>query len=355
MPRLRLLAVAAGLAISAAPIVAQDTQQKTHTVKRGDTLWDIAKLYLNDPFLWPEIYRVNTDVIEDPHWIYPGEVLRIPDIASLQQRSRDEMAAQQPRRQAPEPEAPPPKAAVYQSMVLTIPHTAVRAKEYLASPYAAPDGGPRDAGRIVSRASGGSTQVTKTMDDRLLQFDMVVIEPPAGVHPVKGDRFLVFRLGDHLGGKRQVVEPVGTVQVEDEGTGNGVVIASTRDFFHDVMIGNRLMVMDTLVARTDVYPSATDSPLMNTIQWLQRAPLLPSIGDYMIVGFTANDGVVTGDQISIVRPRGKDKNGDQLPDEVLGVAQIHRVTEQGASAILIQVNSAGIGVGSTVRLTAKMP
>ena len=35
----------------------------SHTVKRGDTLWDIAKLYLGDPFLWPDIYRLNTDVV----------------------------------------------------------------------------------------------------------------------------------------------------------------------------------------------------------------------------------------------------------------------------------------------------
>src|SRR4029078_11220132 len=51
---------------------------KTHTVKRGDTLWDISKTYLGDAFLWPEIYRLNTDIIEDPHWIYPNQVLNLP-------------------------------------------------------------------------------------------------------------------------------------------------------------------------------------------------------------------------------------------------------------------------------------
>ena len=47
-----------------------------YVVKKGDTLWDISKLFLDKAWLWPELWRNNTQ-IENPHLIYPGDTLRL--------------------------------------------------------------------------------------------------------------------------------------------------------------------------------------------------------------------------------------------------------------------------------------
>jgi nucleoid-associated protein YgaU len=47
----------------------------SYTVKRGDTLWDISKLFLKSPWRWPQLWGMNMDQIRNPHLIYPGQLL----------------------------------------------------------------------------------------------------------------------------------------------------------------------------------------------------------------------------------------------------------------------------------------
>src|SRR2546421_1995112 len=74
---------AAGAGAAAAPAPPVETgpalkpgAPKHYTVKRGDTLWGIATMYLRDPWLWPEVWIINPQV-PNPHLIYPGDTLAL--------------------------------------------------------------------------------------------------------------------------------------------------------------------------------------------------------------------------------------------------------------------------------------
>lgn len=66
-----LLAAIVGAA-SAKPKWMNPQAPDFYTVKKGDTLWDIAGMYLEEPWRWPEIWAEN-QTIENPHLIYPGD------------------------------------------------------------------------------------------------------------------------------------------------------------------------------------------------------------------------------------------------------------------------------------------
>ncbi|MGE3725325.1 MAG: LysM peptidoglycan-binding domain-containing protein, partial [Candidatus Sericytochromatia bacterium] len=72
--------VAAAPAVQRAESLSTGEQVKldSYTVKRGDTLWDIAGVKLGDNKKWPLLFALNKDQIKNPDLIYPGQVLTIP-------------------------------------------------------------------------------------------------------------------------------------------------------------------------------------------------------------------------------------------------------------------------------------
>jgi nucleoid-associated protein YgaU len=55
-------------------------QPERYAVQRGDTLWGISareQIYHN-PFMWPLIYKANSQQIRDPDRIFPRQILAIP-------------------------------------------------------------------------------------------------------------------------------------------------------------------------------------------------------------------------------------------------------------------------------------
>ncbi len=59
-----------------------------YIIKKGDTLWDIAGKFLNNPYLWPKIWEKNK-YITDPHWIYPGDPLVIEKVETVKQTQEE--------------------------------------------------------------------------------------------------------------------------------------------------------------------------------------------------------------------------------------------------------------------------
>ncbi len=68
-----------GEPVAAAPAPAaaapRSSLDDAYTVKPGDTLWDLSGRFLNNPWYWPKIWSYNPE-ITNPHWIYPGNLLR---------------------------------------------------------------------------------------------------------------------------------------------------------------------------------------------------------------------------------------------------------------------------------------
>jgi hypothetical protein len=71
-----LLGLLCSFGVFAQQVELQSDHPETYTVVRGDTLWDIAERFLQNPWLWPEIWQANPQ-IENPHLIYPGDVIRL--------------------------------------------------------------------------------------------------------------------------------------------------------------------------------------------------------------------------------------------------------------------------------------
>ncbi len=63
---------------------------RVHIVVRGDTLWDLAQRYYDNPFLWPQIWDANK-YIPNAHWIYPSDPVIIPPLTPIS----EEMIAQE--------------------------------------------------------------------------------------------------------------------------------------------------------------------------------------------------------------------------------------------------------------------
>ncbi|MEA3246210.1 MAG: LysM peptidoglycan-binding domain-containing protein [Gemmatimonadota bacterium] len=357
-----LLAIAAAVGGAPAVAVAQEPTGRpaTHTVKKGDTLWDLAREYLGDPFQWPQIYRLNGELIKDPHWIYPGQVFKLPGGTAVapaaaapsgQQQQAGPRASRTSTMTVFDPRTRGVGAAASRQALLTAaPRTAVRAGEYLQSPFMWAVGGPADGGHIDGTAE--TLGVGINADVRPIQaLEEVYVTLPRGTAASPGARLMSYRLGDVITGQGQVVVPTGIVRITKD-VGKGRALAVLVEKFEDVFAAQGVTAADTLAMPVNVFPNRVEFGLSTRVTWVHLDPQLAMPGNKVILAAGSGQGLVTGDQLSLrLMPAGSDGAGDAE----VAIAQVTRVTPWGATATLLSVRDGGIAPGMRAQVSAKMP
>jgi LysM repeat protein len=159
------------------PIAMNPNAPDSYVVKRGDTLWGIAKVFLRDPWYWPEIWQVNPQV-QNPHLIYPGDTLRLVyvDGRPTIQLERGDVARAVPRIRS-EP---------LQTAVTTIPYETVAA--FMSKPTV-----------LTKEQIKTAPYVLSTLDSHVVTAEGNVVYARGFASPAAlGTHYNVVRVGDAL-------------------------------------------------------------------------------------------------------------------------------------------------------------
>ena len=351
-------------------VSADTTKEVKHVVKKGDTLWDLANFYLKDPFRWPEIFRRNTDVVENPHWIYPGEIIRIWGTevrteALARADSSGEVVSHVVARPAP----PQPSGGGSDMTVFASPMSraaaamatgdvigrpragGVRRGELEAAPYADRDGGPRGAGRLVASVDRPGIK-TSIVQSRYQLNDDLYLELPRGQAAHLGDTFMSYVLGPDLGDNGQLVVPTGILRIEALTPGQRPVARIIRQF-GAIKLDQNIIGAPDLSLPTGTLSSVVGGP-RGRVVYVHDEPVLPSIGHYVVISPNAKSGIHVGDEITFIDNSTGREDENPAPPVIAGTAQVVRVTPYGSTAIIVKQIQPTIRDGMPVRLTGKM-
>ncbi len=370
-------------------------QQGTHVVVKGNTLWHLAGHYLGNPFLWPLIYEANTDRIEDPHWIYPGQVFVIPGLEGARETPAGEIPGaaeirevavvspgQQPGALAPgdlpacpgrgnrtvfwegaegergcEMEIPGPDRRtvfyVTTSDEVMSGAWATREEQLYAVPlglvYSTPWLEPweTEVGNVGTIARFSGVNMDASPRDRATYLERLQIELEEGVQLHVGDLLQSYEVGRSEEGLGQVVRPTGVlavVDIEDPG-----VVAMVSGEFGRVRIGQHLRLAPGYSMAPGVVAQDVESTLTATILGYNLDLAVHGFGSVAFLDVGEAEGIRPGDEFSAY----VNKDGGWSGEEAARF-QVILVNGRVSSARVVTVNDPAVEVGSQVVLRKKM-
>lgn len=370
------------LAVPATEALAQEALPQTHTVRKGDTLWDLAQLYLKDPFLWPGIYRLNTDVVEDPHWIYPGEILRIaPDATVAAVPTMDtplppqpadttpittetdstETLARGPQQpssaETPEEWAPlfgsqrPRSVAEILKAYTDQPYRPLRRSEFYSSGFLT-ENQRLPYGDVLGPVTPQQIKATSSRANAL-PYTTIAVAAPRGATYEVGDTLLMVQIGQELEPYGRTVVPTGLAQVTE--TVDGHYLASVVAVYGPIRKGQRVLPAESFSAAATVRAvPVADGVRGSLLGGLGRQDLKePQMVVFINKG--REDGVAPGDLFEVRRRPARLSDGSIRINEMMATLQIVHARDRTATAIVLSVVSPDIPPGTDVVQVAKLP
>lgn len=343
-----------------------------HVVQAGETLWSLAMQYFGDPLLWPEIYRLNTNVVEDPHWIYPGEELRLsgddviaaepapgqptvvavtPDADTTQRAPAQPVA---PRGYGPTIFSPQNRAGAASAENLEFEaaraYRAVREGEYYSAAFLT-EGVPLATGRLLGNLQASAIRRLSTSSSAQL-FTEVAIEPPANDSLRPGDLMLAVRRTGDIRGFGDVVVPTGLLRVTAVTADRAA--ARVVAMYGAVTDGQEVLRVAPYPASAAARAVDVSDGLTGQVVGLVKPGDVMNLQDGVFINLGVQEGVRLGDVFLI---SGTDRARNDFNDVVLPQAQVLvvNVRPHTATAIIVQLQRPDVRAGSTVRQIRRMP
>jgi LysM domain-containing protein len=391
MPRVTARTLALALAVALpAPLLAQTPADvpETHTVKEGDTLWDLSRQYFGDALLWPRIYQMNTAVVEDPHWIYPGEILHLKSEGAVTSVPASEVPvpSQEVAQAAPDSSAPadtvsresaqeiePPAAEVVETTADTehiFPRSGMRVQapaifrsDFVDSYRAVTPAEFNQAGFLTEgkdlpygevRGTIAPAQVDAQGSRAAMLFSQVAIRPPApGAYQIGDSLLSVVLEAKAVGGNGQVVTPTGLIRVTDVSRPEliGVVVAQ----YGAINPGDRLIVAEKYEPRRGVRATPVADGLEGTMVAIRGSDVLRGPGDVIFIDQGREAGIRIGDQIEMRRTVARRNVTDDVVPEIVARLQVIHLGDRTATARVTWVAFPDIPVGTRWKVVARLP